>query len=529
MSLASLAADAREAGSLERVYPRIYKSYLKEARRESFRKGPFGFLFLTVLSYSFRVLSYLLPLVPATLAFFLEPGGLQRTFGWAYLGCLALLQTGSFLARRIASLSEFEALRMPSRGGVLVARWVRSFPHFAWRGLAWSLFAFAKVSRFADPWTAGTWALLVAIGLVPLANGLAQGLDRLQSEEATSIRSAFLSRILSSRGLLGLLWATIIPLFILPISLVEPAFVSSVWLCGPLALCIVVFLSYSFLRSQLDAVTRCEIPTGPWYAERKRATPSQKEEDQPGNLSPGTFLSLARPGRGLWRAELECFQDEISKLTSWRRISGPEDFARRISGVLRLVFNALFLMRGPILGAAAVLEVGEPHFALPLAAASGFLASKFLGSWVGALGGESSVRLYLLGVDFRDQVIQELKAMLIFAVLPTLGASLLAAVLAGFELSHLAMVLFIAAVFLLRVGWEGLLGFSETTAAGGCLRVFLAGAVVAFLIVGKVSFTAETILLIAAISGAIGALGLFNRLRRLREEDLRTAVRRDPE
>jgi hypothetical protein len=522
MTLRELLADAREAARLEATYRKLKREYVRGERRKNFRKHPAVHLVLSLVLFPFQLVLWTWPALPGALA--LLPGGPGWTRAkWGVLAVWAFffLSGGviSFFSQLggIGAITPFDALRMPSREGLLLARWVKKVPYLGWCGISMACLTGASLAHFADPWAWDSICLLIAAGLTPLASALHQGYLARSGEE-TSHREGMLRR---GFGDLFVLWYLLLCFNVFRPVLPWSQF-SWVQKLGPVALILLPIWICFFLREQLRAVDRCPVGSPVWY-ERDDWTSLDRAVSAPRVLC--GIDRRWKPGRGLLRAEWERFVASFFRgLPSRKGLLRPKRLLRLPGALLELVLRAAWLARGPILGAGAVLA-SDPTLGIILALGAALLASKVLDplGWAGTREGE---RLYLWGVDLRDQVLLDIKAVVFFCALPTIGAAVAAAVLSGPSAPRLALVFLLASAFLLRVGWYGILNFSELSNCGCALEVLVAAALGLFLLFRHPSPDAQAVASAACVTAAVGALGVFRRFRRLGEGTLRAEMRK---
>lgn len=128
-----------------------------------------------------------------------------------------------------------------------------------------------------------------------------------------------------------------------------------------------------------------------------------------------------------------------------------------------------------------------------------------------------SRRGWLWGVDWRDQGLLRLRAVL-WAAIPLLAAGLAAATWLGWNERRALAIGTCAAALLLRAGWRGLHHDGERAHFGGGLFLLVLGLLVATATLPIV----QPASLVAAC--AVGLVGLWRRLARLREPELAAAA-----
>jgi hypothetical protein len=467
MNFATLIADAKETARLEGLRKRLWKEYHAKDRRAPgvLVMDLAGFLVLFLFRWA---LPALLPLVT-----------LQSGRGrWLLIACLVPLVPEVIVGRSLVGLTEMEALRMPSREGLLLHRWLRAFPWFLWVGLSWALAGAFKVHALGGDLSVPAILLLAAVGLIPLLG-------------AASLHGLRVHPLTSGQWPAVLLLATLLFLIAAPLDDLA-TWLDRAWLSwtGPGALLLCGALLPCLLRAQFRAFQAAEAVGFP--AGRKgRAGKSTGLRAAAFRSSP--FLAR-RPG--LWRAQA---------YLGWKKDRlGLE--------------RPLVVLAGYLFGVWAVWAARDGASGLYLPAAAAFLASRFIGT--DGIDSEESRRLYLLGVDYREQVLHDLKALLLVAA-PLLlgiglGTMLVLAPASGLTEVRLAVLACMAGFLLLRAGARGLPGISEASVLPQVLSLAL---LLVFLFVPRCG--TRELLAAAALAGLLGFLGLLRRLLGLDDESLR--------
>jgi hypothetical protein len=126
--------------------------------------------------------------------------------------------------------------------------------------------------------------------------------------------------------------------------------------------------------------------------------------------------------------------------------------------------------------------------------------------------------MHRLGIDFAAQVRHNLRALVLFAALPTLLAAAVAGTLLGWQ-DHRARVLGVLfAAFAWRAGWRGYAKIPETEARS-------AGAALTGLAAIVASYWLRPTWWLVLAATATGLLGVLLRLRRIDERRIADAMR----
>jgi hypothetical protein len=247
---------------------------------------------------------------------------------------------------------------------------------------------------------------------------------------------------------------------------------------------------------------------------------TRREDDGDGRVAgwdAAIPLRRTRAGTGLPAARRNYLRDEwLPELPPGAR--WPDHVRRSITFLSTAAF---VILRGPALAVWAVLGSGGESGGVLVGAA---LLAAFWASRIGSVDGtELDERAWLLGVDYRDQVLHGLSCLFFVGALPTMAAALVAWLATSPEdVNRHAAVLLIASAFVLRAGLVGLWPFRETQRMRiGLLLTALAVAAFTYEPVWTGELVARSIYVVAWG----GALGLVARLLRLREPRLRECVR----
>ncbi len=465
----------------------------------------------------------------------------------------ALFEVGAALAMTALTahllgrprLRAFDLLHQPSRRGLVLGHVLRRLPPHLWAGALTALTWLVLM-----PWLPHSVAgslLLGTVALAPLALGLSAGAGRVEVRAGRPRGATLLPFLLvlvgaqaaefwleaapwkwllpvaggavglaiarRAGGLLTMLRTTCaLALLVLVITVPSapggPAFhgETMAWLgaaAGAAAVCLTVLCLA--LRAQLVLVELAEVAE----------TSADGDAPDARRVPLHVPLRLERVGSGLWRARLHYAAD----------VSLPEarpagSTWRTMSDWLGVVpFATATVLRGPVLAALAVVLARDYAAPLWLAVLAGCLAQR-----TGAVDRiELQPRLWLLGVDYRDQVLHGLRSLLLCAALPTLAGALGALAIAGpGDPARQAVVMVIAGTLLLRAGLPGLWPLQETHR----LRlVFAWAAIVGLALAHAPWWPALGAARAAAGLGAAGLVLLGVRLLRLREPRLRDCVR----
>jgi len=243
----------------------------------------------------------------------------------------------------------------------------------------------------------------------------------------------------------------------------------------------------------------------------------QDDGDAPSRSFEPVEFRKHRAGAGIGAARRRYYSDlhlpDPTKTLGW--------WKRAMAWLLPSPIFAVIFLRGPALAVLAIAASGAESGGVVVGAAllAAFWASR--ATSVEIFGFEE--RLWLLGVDYRDQALHGMRCLLLVGVLPTLLAGAVTLlVLSPFDALRQAALLLVVAAFLLRVGLVGLWPFREVHRFRPAL--LLAALAIAALVARPV-WSGD--LLAYGIYGCagLGVVGLALRLLRLREPRLRDCVR----
>jgi len=383
-------------------------------------------------------------------------------------------------------------LRHPSKAGVLLLRVARALPALAWPGLCW---AAAYAMAFGDVIgrrPVAALIVLVTIVTAPVVAALGRLARRLEGVESSTLgplalclvavfcwrevaegRNSGIELVLGillgllsigsitvlarawlrqprveARGLLfdlaslprvvvavGLL---VCAARALPHRMTRPwageTLAWLAWLAAPAT----AFLAVQTLRRIVTSVATAEERTGGSAIRTVQA-------DDP--VDDGEVSRRMLPVRHRGRSSLLRAQGYLHRL-EWLRfpLDGPWD---RLWLLPRVLFASVYHGIWPLAAMTAMWQASGREVAPLQALFAAALAPTFVGVRLRS-------RLYLLGIDYRRQVKHNLFAFACFAAAPTLLAAGVTAVIVGLEQRHLLVLTAMAAVLLLRSGWNGL-------------------------------------------------------------------------
>jgi len=488
---AGVIADALETARLERLYRRL----LAELRRE--RGGAvWSWLISQTLFRSFAfAFTWGLPLLGCLMAFDkVQAHGTK----WLLVSIFTAFQPLDRAGRRIYRFNEFEALRLPSREGMVCLRWARALPWLLWLGLSWSLVLSAKIEAFGGRLTTPIWGFLAAAVLGPSLLAASSGISEAVEEEkprAGKLSLQALDFIRASRGLFAITLLHPADLAIQP-----PAWLTAwiPWL-GPPTLLLCLWSALGMFRLQAQAIRRKAVVHPFWLGgplPGDRSPEKRRKKPRPVPIRPSRFL--AKKG-GLCRAQV---------YLSWLEF-------RPLLGC-----GAPLLFLGYILAAAAVWLAGDGLSGLALPAAGAFIATRLIG--IGGITSDSNAWLHLLGIDYREQVLHDLKSLFLVAapllILTALGTGLAL----GFTEARWGVVALLSGFLLLRAGFRGLPGIPETSALPQLFAILLVGA-----LLFAPRLPPAALFTVAATTGLAGLACLARRLQVLDEGELRRLVRQE--
>lgn len=453
-----------------------------------------------------------------------------------------------FLAHLVGKprMHAFDLLQQPSRRGLVLGHALRRLPLLLWCGTLVAVTWLVRVPTLRAH--VDGMLLLVAAVLAPLALGLSSGAARVAGR-AGQDESGFplvlllpvvgweAARIFDLQqpspwllpvagGVLALLLivqskqvaatvrkglaAVLAAAVALPVAMSPPDHLAphvwSVPLFGTGCLVCALVVIVMSVRTQLTWVEQAEIV-------RTRGEGTQRSPAAPS--AGAVVLRRERATTGLWRARLAYARAEwlpdaergVASLGAWAG-----------TGMVLL----LTVLRGPLLAVTAVALAADGRVPLWLAVLAGAFASRA----VAVDTTELQPRLWLLGVDYREQVLHGLRALLRFAALPTLAAAVAAAALLGpDDASRWAAVIAVAAALLLRAGLPGAWPLEETHR----LRLVAIWALVLAATTLHPWWTPQDATRAAGVAAAVGLLLLVARILRLREPHLADCVRRAEE
>ena len=532
--------DAVRSASRTRRYARL---------RRSERSGVRGDLVRALLTWGVAALAPLLAALAVAMG---------RDAGLVEISVALLLTVAVAHVTGRPRMRAFDLLHQPTRRGLVLGHVIYRMPFYVWAGLL-SGAAWWIVMPWLPEHIGGVLAL-GAVVLAPLAFGVNAGATKVAgragSEEAAWMLPVILPVIgvqIAKLWLDAMPWTWLLPavgcvaglvvvarahvlmtalrkscalllvalVFAIPAAPRGPAFVddSAMWVAtgATTALACVVVLVLS-LRTQIVRIEFAEVVATRVGAEGDVRLP---QAATPLASPPSGPPRRTRVGRGLWSARLNYLRDawlpEREPDAGWRGV------VRRWSGTGTILL--VTVLRGPILATTAVVLATDDATLVFCAVLAGCCASR----WSAVDSIALQPRLWLLGVDYRDQVLQGLRALGVCAALPTLGVALVTLAVAGpGAAGRQASVMMIAATFLVRAGLPGLWPLQEThrmRLLGFWAIAFAALTGVAF-IMRDWWWPSRDAVQVAGIACAAGLVLLVVRLVRLREPHLRECVRR---
>ena len=441
-------------------------------------------------------------------------------------------------------MSAFDLLRHPSRGGLVLGATLHAVPWLAWCG-ACSALAIALSAPGAQMNTAGV-VVLVAAFLLPSVAALRGASRRVLERSGASqvgrllpvlvflVASSAAERWLPdySSGVVGAIAAG------LSMGVIGSAVFASV---REVSFVVVVFVGLAFpvseaaSRALVAGDTRAmtvasvvllltvalivsELFVQVRHVDRMEVVRSRADDGDapPSSYGPVVFRR-ERAGSGIAAARRRYYADlhlpdPTKKLIWWKRASAWTGLA---------IMLPLIFLRGPALAVLAVTLSGSEAGGVVVVVAmlSAFWASRATSVEVFSF----EERLWLLGVDYRDQALHGLRCLLFVGLLPTLLAAVVTLlVLSPLEAARQAAVLLIVSAFLLRAGLVGLWPFREEHRLRPAF--LLTTLAIATLAPGPVWSGDELAYAIYTCAG-LGTIGLALRLRRLRKSNPRAPLR----
>ncbi len=456
------------------------------------------------------------------------------------LGVMLLMVYGGARSR----MSAFDLLRHPSRGGLVLGATLHAVPWLVWCG-ACSALAIALSAPGAHTNAAGVMVLVAAF-LLPTVAAL-RGASRRVLERSGArelgvllpVLAFLVTRFATEHWLPGYSWWVVVAFVaflgfgaigsgvVAPMR--ELAFTAVVFVClafpvseaassalvagdarAMTVASVVLILSVALIVSELFVQVR--------HVDRMEVVRSRAADGDapPSSYGPVVFRK-ARAGGGIAAARMRYYvdlhlPDPTKKLSWWKRASawtGPA-----------IMFPLIFL-RGPVLAVLAVTLSGSETGGVVVISAllAAFWASR--ATSVDIVSFEE--RLWLLGVDYRDQALHGLRCLFLVGLLPTLLAAVVTLlVLSPFDAARQATVLLIVSAFLLRAGLVGLWPFREEHRVRPAL--LLTTLAIATLALGPVWSGDELAYAIYTCAG-LGTIGLALRLRRLRKSIKKAPLR----
>ncbi|MCU0727389.1 MAG: hypothetical protein MUE73_16650 [Planctomycetes bacterium] len=378
-----------------------------------------------------------LPLVPAAVACHWRREGYafsRSELDWLELLILFSLVFTCLLAWGVGyvRLTRFEALRIPDRAALRLARWLRGVPWCLWASLCLGTAAFhLRALAGRDPWGGGAPLLVAAVVLALAAAG---GVDSLLRERLRRRSSCILSLVVC-----GLL---------VPIASLVALFGSGSvrWPASAPVMPMVIPL----LIVALNALWRSRQST---WAEP--AVLDRRPAVRPGTAAlcvtgsaPADPAALPRvhAGRTGMRGAAA-----VRRSAHWRIGLGwraPLDLGRLLLVCAGAATGPAFAVLAMVLAGRWGVPLSAP---LVLAALAGLAPKSF--------GLPPGPRLWLFGADLREQVLENLRALLLRAAVPTLVAGWVAMALLEPTPERWLVFAALGAVFLFRAGilewWDG--------------------------------------------------------------------------
>ncbi len=415
---------------------------------------------------------------------------------WAYVAVMAaLLGSGHTFQSSALSFAAREVLFLPSKAAVLTARFVHALPLLAFIGGAWALAVWLCLREEQAEQPGTVIVCCVVAALAPLAWNVGAALQRLVAPGAPSVATPacllavcgvylldplhwaggdylrwvelgavlMLAAMLAAGLVYGLvrtsragvraLWLELVRaprVLVLAILLLPPiAWRDGAWLSIVAAVgvgSLAVLLPFA-VRQLLVAVNGAEAET------RGGAIDRVGDHERPHDTrAPRSPVRAEHHGRSPWRAtwRLHWLQHGVA----WADLRRPW---RLLPFVARHGFG---------FGCVAfAVCMGDEHFPPAF-----LVAVLFVPVSATAMSRE---RMHLLGMDLREQARHGMNIALCTVAAPCLLGGALVATVFGWTEHRALVVMAFAAVFVMRIGWRGLLPRPELASANGALVVGL--------------------------------------------------------
>jgi hypothetical protein len=532
MNVLAATADARQIRRVQRAQAAVCRRYAKTQRGSTRRR------WRRLLDIGFGLLFPAFPLLIPLFAWFgAQAGG--RAF-WGLLACwLALASRGAVFQGHALEFSADDVLRSPSKAGVVLLRLYRHLPRVCFVGLC---LAAALAIRLGEALAAHPvpCALLLAVVASNLAQTIGKLVARLHGGRLSVLGPLLPALVFtahacswldgSSKGIVlfvvfgafaAVLWVgggiriavvcrqrrrvllrvlacelAILPHTVFAVGLLVPTTmlretIASPW-PGAAALTVMAVATACSLGALMTAVSRAEESTG--------GSIFAPAVDRPSATAEPIAVSMpARHGpRSLLRAQLY-----VHRRTHWVR-PGVRPGA---GSLLALIGHAM----GPLLATLVMLISSRRDAPAGLA----FLVALTSQSWIAV---DLGWQLHRLGIDFAARVRHNLRALVLFAALPTLLAAAVAGTVLGWQDHSERALGALVAAFAWRAGWRG---YTRTPEAD--LRSVGALTGLAAIIALTLLPMPQWWLVLAAIG--TGLAGVLLRLRRLDERRIADAMR----
>ncbi len=496
--MSSILSEVRETRTLLRHEREVWKTYRSEqAEERSVLQKISEYTLGEVIGLVATVSVLSLMGLPPLFAYLAVTG--SWAWGWLLTAFFVLIiKPGTLRFGGLAS--DFELLRMPTRRGFIAIRWLGKLRWALGMGISWSIVAAIKIAYFTTLGVVDSFLFIVAVAVTPVLVLTDTFYDELYAR-AEPLRPSVRRLVVASR-VVGFLWGLTLLGFCAALpGLLDLEFYEIVVRLGGFFLVIVLLITGVMIRVAIELAETCE---------SFRRSPREESENTPAStnevLSTFTLPSPSAP-HGLFGGRLLLWWWSLRDSLRFPGLRGSIDW------ISVLVLSVALLLRGPLLAAIAVVATNWdlPPLLMPLAA--GFFAARVFVT--GGPDSDDAEHLYLLGVDFRDQILFNLKSLFFCAMLPTMMVGTVTLACTSGTWAGLAALAGIAATFLLRAGYRGLPGISETSLK----HLFLVPTLLCASVLFRGSPTA--VFVVAAVMAAVGILGLANRLRRLDEASIR--------
>ncbi len=333
--------------------------------------------------------------------------------------------------KTLTGRNQTESLRMPSPSALLFYRWLRLLPDYLLVGLCWSWSSFLVFELTLESVTVGRASMVLALFAMPvyLCCGATWFHLARRGPVATILGGLFLE----------------LPAAAVIASLVIPA-------VGQF------MIQDSSMPLALLLLSLVGIPVALWQSMRLMDNPPSSvrvRADQVIKEQPSRYIVEVPDHHRRWGSLFaslwfEAFQP--LRRDCQVALHGWSHFVRAFGHVL---YNAVRVALPPVLGVVAALGVtaGRVNVMWPVIAVICSASMVSIASLSSPRDLAKEVRLYMVGVDYREMVRTRGVAIACCEGLPTLGACLITSCVVGFVTAHAALLLLLTGLFAVRVAY----------------------------------------------------------------------------